>query len=208
MRRLFSTVGALAAAAFLAGCTVPPPLQRSEVTSLFSPMFSREQPGPVTAYGEVTFAVNGEIHSGGIEVRSDSGTFMADFYGPMGIMIGSIDASSNRGTMRFQGKVREFDLAQTIDSLPFGWKKSITFRELFRIMLGHVPPDFEAPLQKPADTIINGSRTITSLWKTDSFEISALIKKKPPEVREVVFIFKSIIFLRPSLSFSSTSISF
>jgi hypothetical protein len=174
----------------IVGCTAPP-LQKNEVASLVQELFPAREPDQFRASGEATFSIDGEVHACGIEVKAAADTFRTEFYGPLGISIGSISASvsSGRGFLRLRDKTHEFDLSQTVSIPSIGMNASLTYGDMIRALLGRVPPIYEDPLEKPADSTINDREAITSLWKTDSMEFRIRIKKRTAAISEFVSIY-------------------
>jgi hypothetical protein len=184
------------------GCCMPPPLQKGDVSSLFSSIVSENKFLKVTASGIVQVNVNGEVHTGSIDVEwNDSGAFNATFYGPLGITLGSIRATATQGTVKFDEGAYTFSPMQTMDSLPFAWGSRITFGELEEILLGRIPVIYASRLQEKPDSIFNGPRTIFALWETDSMEIRTEVQKRSQQLGAVTFFYKkSMPFPRVTLS--------
>ena len=181
----------LSALFVIMGCTAPPPLQKNEVASLVHQLFPAREPNRIRAYGEATLFIDGEVHGCSIEIKAAADTFRADFYGPLGVPIGSISASalSGRGVLRFRDTAHEFDFSQTVSMPSIGVNSSLTYGDLIRVLLGRVPPLYEDPLEKPADSIINDCEAISSLWKTDSMMLRVRIKKRTAVISEFVSIY-------------------
>jgi len=172
-------------------CSPPPPLQKDEVPPVVALMFTENKLSTVAAFGEVRLSIDGEVHRGTIEVHWDStGRFNADFYAPLGIIVGSIKAHDGRGTVTFDEGTYTFTIAQTMDTLPFAWGHDLAFGELIRILIGKMPVAYATRLQQQPDSCINGRKTISALWKTDTLDIQADVRKRPREVEKLAFIFK------------------
>ncbi len=182
--------GGLATLMLLMGCTMPPLLYKEDVLSLIHQLFPVRQADRFLAYGEATFSIDGEVHACGIEVKADTDTFRADFYGPLGIPVGSISAaaSSGRGSLRFRDKEYRFDLSQTVSIPSLGANSSLTYSDLLRVLRGRVPQLFEDPLEKSADSVYDDRAAITLLWKTDSLGLRVRITKRPAAIAEVELI--------------------
>ncbi len=181
----------VAAALLLVACSVPPPLQKDDVPPLFASLFPEKKVKKVIAFGKVKVSIDGEMHSGSIEVRwNDSGEFSADFYAPLGIIIGSIKAAAGRGTVAFEAKEYAFTMAQTMDTLPFAWGRDLTFGDLLEILLAQMPAPYTSCLRSRPDSLSNERRTISALWKTDSCEIQAEIGRRSCTPESVKLVFK------------------
>jgi hypothetical protein len=188
MRHFFYSIAALL---FLLTCTPPPPLQKEEVPPVVALMFTENKFSTVAASGEAHLSIDGEVHRGTIEVHWDStGKFNADFYAPLGIIVGSIKADSNSGTVTFDEGAYSFAMSQTMDTLPFAWGRDLTFGELISILIGKIPVIYAARLQRLPDFCVNERKTISALWKTDSLDIQATIRKRSREAESFTLIFK------------------
>jgi hypothetical protein len=187
-RSFLSSVAA--AALLLEGCSPPPPIQKEDIPQLVAPLFLEHNNATISAFGEVRVAVDGDVHRGAVEVHwNTTGVFKADFYAPLGIIVGSIHADADRGTVTFEAGTYSFGLSQTMDSLPFAWGRDLSFGEFVAIVLGRMPAAYAALLRRQPDSCSNERRTIYALWKTDSVDVEAKVRKKAPEGR-VTFIFK------------------
>jgi len=91
-----------------------------------------------------------------------------------------------------------------MDALPFTWGQDLTLGDLMRIMMGEVPLACAARLRQPPDSCIDGRKTISVLWKTDTIEIRAILEKKSRGAECLVFIFKKSMPYR-SLTLQSFS---
>lgn len=188
MRHFSSSIAVLL---FLLTCTPPPPLQKEEVPPVVALMFTENNFSTVAASGEVHLSIDGEVYRGTIEVHWDStGTFNADFYAPLGIIVGSIKADSNSGTVTFDEGTYSFTMTQTMDTLPFTWGRDLKFGELIRILIGKIPGIYAVRLQQPPDSCINERKTISALWKTDTLDIQATIRRRSMEGESFTLIFK------------------
>ena len=201
--RLLSTF--IPAVLVLFACSPPPPLPLEDVPAAVALMFPGDSASTLAAFGDVRVTLEGEEHRGKVEVhRHGTGEFSADFYALFGLTVGSIRADNDRGTVAFDGRTYTFTMTQSMDTLPFTWGQDLTLGDLTRIMMGEVPLAWAARLQQPPDSCVDGKKTISALWKTDTLDIRAELRKKSRETECVVFIFKK---LRPYRSLTLQSFS-
>jgi hypothetical protein len=182
----------IAAFLLLSGCTPPPPLLKDDFPSATASITaSRDSMRAVAAFGDIRLAVGGELHHGSVEVhRSGTGAFSADFYAAFGITVGSVRMEKGRGTVCIDNGTYTFSGAQTMDTLPAAWGQDLTMEDLTHVLLGEVPTVCSALLQQRPDSCVDGKKTIFALWKTDSIDIEASLKKRSREAERLVFTFK------------------
>ncbi len=175
------------AALLLFSCTPPPAPRMDGARSLVHQLFAVPPSERTLAWGEASLSANGETYACGIEVRAAADTFAANFYGPLGIRIGSIRASTSSGrvSLRFRDDTDQFDLSQPVSIPPFGSSELLTFGELLQVLAGRVPSEYEDLLAKPADSIISNHGAITLLWKTDSLKFHVLMENHPVAIAGV-----------------------
>jgi len=172
-------------------CSPPPPLPLEDVPAAIALMFPEGTVSTVAAFGDVRVTLEGEEHRGKVEVhRRGTGEFSADFYALLGITVGSIRADNDRGTVAFDDGTYTFTTTQAMDTLPFTWGQDLTLGDLMRIMTGEVPLACAARLQRPPDSYIDGRKTISALWKTDTVDIRAVLRKKSREAECFVVVYK------------------
>ena len=179
-------------AAFLfAGCSMPPPLRIDDVPTLSAGLFPEQNFRQVTAFGKVELSIEGESHTGTVEVRwKNTGQLSADFYAPLGIIIGSVKAADGQGTVSFDGKEHSFSMTQTMDTLPFAWGRDLTFGDLVRILLAQPPAVYVSYLKNPPDSLVQERRTICARWKTDSIGAEVRIRTRSHVPEKVMFVCK------------------
>ena len=145
----------------------------------------------IAASGDVRISIDGEMHKGTIEVHwHDNGCFNADFYGPFGVIAGSIKATESGGTVTLDEGQYNFAFTQTMDTLPFAWGKDLIFGDLVMVLLGRMPSAYATRMQLSPDSCSNERKTISGLWKTDSLDIEAIIRKGSERNASVMFVFK------------------
>lgn len=172
-------------------CSTPPPLQKDDVPKLLALLSTEHDFKTVAASGDVRVAINGEVHRGTIEVHwNNNGRFNADFYAPFGMIAGSIKATEDGGTVTFEENEYNFTATQTMDTFPFAWGRDLTFGELMMVLLGRIPAAYANRLQLLPDSCSNERKTISSLWKTDTLDIQAIMRKQAAGDVKVMFIFK------------------
>ena len=183
---------ALVSVFLFAGCTAPPPMHQEEAAAVVAGLLSVAS-CPFTAFGEMAFSLNGETYHCAIETSSSGpGELEADFIGPFGITLASLHASGGSGVITLQGKQKRFDSTTSIDELlQMQGNGRFTFAEVEPLLEGMVPAVWRDPLRRQPDSIINESRTIRALWKTDSIKLHAQIHKKHRQMEVLEFLFDS-----------------
>jgi len=172
-------------------CSPPPPLPLEDVPAAVALITPEDTVSAIAAFGDVRVTIDGEEHRGKLEVhRRGTGEFSADFYALLGITVGSIRADNDRGTVAFDGGTYAFTKTQAMDTLPFTWGQDLTLGDLMRIMTGEVPLACAERLRQAPDSCIDGGKTISALWKTDTLDIRAILRKKSREAECFVFVFK------------------
>jgi hypothetical protein len=175
----------------LQSCSPPPPLFRQDVPGAVGMIFTGVNSTAVDAFGAVSLAVEGEVHHCSIEVHGDTtGRFTADFYAPLGISVGSIRCDRNQGTVVFDEGKYTFSKTQTLDTLPFSWGHDLTLSDLQDILLGTVPASFAERLGHQPDSFIDGKKAISVVWKTDTLDIRAKLRKRGKAAESFAFIYK------------------
>jgi hypothetical protein len=187
----------------LAACSVPPPLQKGDLPSLFAPLFSVRGCTAVVASGEVKVCIDGETHTGSVDVgRSNDGRFEATFYGPFGMTLGSIRATADSGTATFDQGAYALFPDRTMGALPFTWGSDLTFGELEDILVGGIPVAYASRLLQRPDSIIEGRRTISALWKTDTVDVRAEVHRRSQQIVAVTLVLKKRVPF-PQVAFGS-----
>jgi hypothetical protein len=172
-------------------CSTPPPLLKDDIPDATASMVTGDSIRAVAAFGDVRFAVDGELHRGSVEVHRDgAGVFSADFYAAFGITVGSVRLENGQGTVCIDGGTYTFSEAQTMDTLPVAWGQDLTMHDLTHVLLGEVLPACAALLRQRPDSCVDGKKTIIALWKTDSIDIEVCLKKRSREMKSVFFVFK------------------
>jgi hypothetical protein len=191
--------------ALIIACSMPPPLLKDDVPAATALMAPGDSIRPLAAFGDVRMAIDGELHRGSVEVhRSGTGEFSADFYAAFGIIAGSIRMENSRGTVCLDDHTYTFADTQSMDTLPLAWGKDLTMDDLTHVLLGEVPPACAMLLRQKPDSCVDGKKTISAVWKTDSIDIEATLKKRSRSTEGVVFIFKRLTPYR-FLAFKSFS---
>jgi hypothetical protein len=115
----------------------------------------------------------------------------ADFYGPLGITVASLQADSSQGRIVFDDRQYSFTPDQTMDELPVQWGANLAFREFLRILLGRIPmaAAVETLCKKQPDSLEKKRNAIIALWKTDSMEVRAEISGRSRKLAAIGFYF-------------------
>jgi hypothetical protein len=181
----------IAVSLFFLTCSTPPPLLKDDIPDATAPILTGDTIRAVRAFGDVRLAIDGKLHRGTVEVhRGDTGVFSADFYAAFGITVGSVRLENGQGMVCIDGGTYTFSEAQTMDTLPVAWGQDLTMHDLTHVLLGEVPPACAAVLRQRPDSCVNGKKTISALWKTDSIDIEVSLKRRSGEIIGVVFVFK------------------
>lgn len=143
---------------------------------------------PFIASGETTICIGGEVHSGAVDAKLDSnGLFAANIYGPLGILIASVSADTEQGSVTTEKGMQSFRRDQTMDTLPFAWGSNCTFNDLIAVFSGRAPESLAVILDCPPDSISDKKKTINIIWNTDILRAGMTIRKKTNRVETVFF---------------------
>jgi hypothetical protein len=170
-------------------CTPPPRLVMEDLPLLVqSTLHHGVRSHTFIASGEVTICTRGEVHSGAIDVKCDSnGSFAANIYGPLGVLIASVSADTAQGSVATEKGRQSFRCDQTMDTLPFAWGRNLSFKDIIAVFSGIAPDSLAAILARPPDSIIEKKKTINFVWNTDILKAGMTIKKKSNRVATVFF---------------------
>jgi hypothetical protein len=174
----------------LLSCSVPPTFREEGVpplaASLYAEGFAREG----SAFGSVEVMVDGESRKGSLELKwVRSRFFKADFYAPLGIIVGYIMADSSGGNIEYEDRTHAFSYASTMDTLPFSWAQEMRFGEFTEILKGRPPASFRTVLERPPDSLERQGGAIYAVWKTDSYMMRARIGGRSPKIEAVTFVY-------------------
>lgn len=172
-------------------CTPPPRVNPEELPGFLESLYLMDSSHTVLASGSAEISIQGEKHGGSVEVTSEgNGRFEAGFYGPLGVLVASVKSSPEGGVLDFNDVRKSFAMDRTLDTVPFSCCGLLTFRDFLRLLSGRLPAGCRSRFQKRPDSVFDGRKTITAVWKTDSLLIAVEIKRKAAEVNRVVFHFK------------------
>ncbi|MGA2506875.1 MAG: hypothetical protein ABSF80_05290 [Chitinispirillaceae bacterium] len=166
-------------------------MQKEDIPRFLASLSPEHGYTTVAACGDVRISIDGEMHKGTIEVHwHNNGCFNADFYGPFGVIAGSIKGTESGGTVTLAEGQYKFAFTQTMDSLPFAWGKDLTFGDMVMVLLGRMPSAYAARMQLSPDSYSYDRKTISGLWKTDTLDIHAIIRNRAERQSRVMFVFK------------------
>jgi hypothetical protein len=181
----FLSLGLLLAAVV---CTPPPRLVMDDYQSLVRSTLHGVPSRMFIASGEAMICMNGEVHSGSVDVKHDSnGLFTANIYGPLGILIASVSADTEQGSVTTEKGMQSFRRDQTMDTLPFAWGRNCTFNDLIAVFSGTAPDSLAAILDCSPDSTLDKKKTINIVWNTDILRAGMTIRKKKNRVEAVFF---------------------
>ena len=188
MPRLSAGIGMLF---LLCLCTPPPQLLPGDVSDAVGVMADGNTHAAVDACGDVRLAVEGDVHRGSVEMHCNgAGKFSVDFYARLGIPVGSIRLDSGRGTVVFDGETYTLAVTQTLDALPFAWGKDMTLDDFRHFLLGFLPDVCAAQLRREPDSSVEGRKTISVWWKTDSFDVEVKLRKRERTAENAAVMYK------------------
>lgn len=169
-------------------CTHAPKLTKEALhVSLYDQIYFEKQPQKIRGGGDVSLSLNGERYYGSVDMLwESSGNFRADFYSPFGGVIASVKADSIEGVMNIKENNYKFMINQPMDSLPFIWGKSLTFKKFILLLTGQLSA-VSGNLKGKPDSIISKSRYSTAFWETDTFVISAEVNRRSSRIEKIQF---------------------
>ncbi len=150
-------------------------LKSSATDTLFS--FKDKNTQRIRGFGQLAISVDGRRYNGSIEIDCKKDLFKASAYSPFGALVASIDADSLQGEITDGKASNRFFLDAVADSILFMPTNDLTFRDFIHILTGRLPQRFNRLGQKP-DTIFQGKRVSSLIWKADSMEIIARVHNK------------------------------
>ena len=169
-------------------CTPPPLVHKESIPALFDSHLAPRSPAAGTAYGDARICIDGESYAGSADVVWDTGSFKAHFYGPLGVVIASVEEAGGRGRVLFDEGDYSFGRDQTMDTLPFSWGSDLTFGDLAIMLTGRVPELFGTRVSRPPDSVVEGRKAINAWWKTDTLQMRVKIRRNKPRVEGVEII--------------------
>ncbi|NLW32176.1 MAG: hypothetical protein GXY77_12060 [Fibrobacter sp.] len=171
---------------FILSCTQPPNLLNTEISVFLHDQIKfSELPKKIRGGGDISLSINGERYYGYADVIwESSGKFRADFYSPFGGVIASARADSLEGIVSIKENQYKFKIDEIMDSLPYSWGKSLTFKEFILLLTGQVSL-FSEKLKEEPDSIVSKKRYSKLFWETNSSMIIAEVNRKSSRIEKI-----------------------
>lgn len=131
----------------------------------------------IRGFGQLAVSIDGRRYNGSIDIDFKNDLFKASAYSPFGALVASIDADSMQGEISDGKNSNHFYLDAVADSLMFISTDDLTFRDFICILTGRLPQRFNK-MEKVPDTVFQGKRNSSLIWKQDSLEITASVHNK------------------------------
>lgn len=179
LRTILFSLSALLSA--LVCCTKAPALNLDYSIADSFYCFNDKTNERIRGFGQISVSVDGRRYNGSIDIDYKDDFFKASAYSPFGALVASIDADSVQGQISDGKSSNRFFLDAIADSLMFISTDALTFRDFICILTGRLPQRFNK-MGKAPDSVYQGKRNSSLIWKHDSLEITARVHNKSSQL--------------------------